>query len=297
MKNYSDLKGDGGSEIVEQLVSVRKQICHQLASVRHIVAIGSGKGGVGKSSLTMQLALSLSGEGYHVAVLDADFNGPSIARIAGMYDPMLLPGPSGLLIPKTVDGIGIVSMGTVLPESQALSFDSVSVGESYVWRATKEFSSLAEILSGTTWGELDFLLVDLPPGPERTFQFAEFFGAALKLLLVTIPSDLSCGVVLRSIAAVEKADNQLLGYVDNMKGYLCPDSGEIRPLFPDKGRVSLGIPRFGEIPFEPMLAKLCDQGLTYDAWSMLDSASYVKEVSDNLLKTLEPGNEILMRQM
>ncbi len=287
MKNYYDIRGDGGSRIVEQIAESRRRIQERLASIKHLVAIGSGKGGVGKSALTVQLALSLQNQGYSVAVLDADFNGPSIARMFGVTDSVMLPGPDGLVMPRTADGIRVVSLGTVMPEDEALTFDSFSSGESYVWRATKEFTSLGEILSATVWGELDVLLIDLPPGPERTFHFAEFFAPRLNMVLVTAPSELSMGVVQRSISAVRRVNCNILGYVENMKGYISPETGELLPLFPKNGEPRLGISCLGEVPFEPELARLCDEGLTRAGWRELDCVSYVDDIATSILSQLD----------
>jgi ATP-binding protein involved in chromosome partitioning len=151
-------------------------------------------------------------------------------------------------------------MGLVVPESKALDFDTVVDGDSFVWRATREFGLFGDLLAGVSWGELDYLLVDLPPGAERTLQYAEFLGAGTSLVLVTIPSDLSRGVVSRSIAALGKARNRILGYVENMKGYACAGCDTVRPLFAESGLVDLGIPCLGTVPFDPDLAAACDRG-------------------------------------
>ncbi len=260
MKSYFDIAGDGGSRVIEQVKAKQSRIAQSLSGVRSVLAIGSGKGGVGKSTLTMQLACALAARGAAVAILDADLNGPSQARMAGLRSVPLVPGPDGLVMPRTAAGIGIVSMGLLVPESQALDFDNVSPSDNYVWRATKEFSVLGDLLAGVTWGKLDLLLVDLPPGAERTVQYAEFLGAATTLVLVTIPSDVSRGVVARSIAALGAAPNRVLGYVENMKGYACAGCDEIRPLFPENSAVDLGIPCLGTVPFDPALAAACDRG-------------------------------------
>jgi ATP-binding protein involved in chromosome partitioning len=260
VKSYHDIAGDGGSNVVEQVKAKHERIATSLARVRHMVAIGSGKGGVGKSTLTMQLACAFAEAGASVAILDADLNGPSQARIAGLGGAPLLPGADGLVIPRTASGIGVVSMGLLVPEAQALDFDSVADGDTYVWRATREFSLLGDLLAGVDWGVLDFLLVDLPPGAERTFQYAEFLGAKASIVLVTIPSDLSRGVVSRSLAALGKTRNRVLGYVENMKGYSCAGCDSIRPLFPESASVDLGIPPLGAVPFDPAVAAACDRG-------------------------------------
>ena len=165
----------------------------------------------------MQLAVALRARGASVAILDADLNGPSQARMAGLADAPLLPGAHGALMPRTGGRHRRGVDGLTVPESQPLEFDSVARGESYIWRATREFALLGDLLAGVAWGELDCLLVDLPPGVERTVQYAEFLGADTALVLVTIPSELSRGVVARSVAALRGAPNRLLGYVENMQ--------------------------------------------------------------------------------
>ena len=188
MKSYHDIAGDGGSDVLGQVARRQARIRENLAGVRHMVAIASGKGGVGKSTLAMQIALALRAGGSAVTILDADLNGPSQGRLGGLSQAPLVPGPDGLSVPANRAGLGIVSMGTMIPESQDLEFDSVSEGESHVWRSTREFAALADLLATVAWGELDFLMIDLPPGAERTFQFAEFFGERTAFVLVTLPS-------------------------------------------------------------------------------------------------------------
>ena len=224
------------------------------------MAVGSGKGGVGKSTLTLQLATALQSSGSRCAVLDADLNGPSQARLAGLMSVPFVPGPSGVALPRNRQGVGVVSLGAVVPESQAVQFASLVRGDSHVWRATREFTALGELLVSFEWGDLDFLLIDLPPGVERTFQYAEFLGRRTAFVLVTIPSELARGVVARSVAALHDTPNPLLGYVENMKGYYCADCGSVKPLFPESGGVELGIPCLGCVPFDPELAALCDLG-------------------------------------
>ncbi|MBI2963291.1 MAG: P-loop NTPase [Deltaproteobacteria bacterium] len=260
MKSYFDIAGDGGSRVLEQVRAKQSRIAAALAGVRRMVAVGSGKGGVGKSTLTLQLAHALREDGASVAILDADLNGPSQARMTGLGSVAPVPGPDGLVLPRTAAGIGVVSMGLFVPESAALDFESVAAGDSYVWRATKEFAVLGDLLAGVAWGPLDFLLVDLPPGAERTVQYAEFFGAAAALVLVTLPSDLSRGVVARSVAGLRRAPNRVLGYVENMKGYCCSECGSVRPLFAESSAIDLGIPCLGAVPFDPALAAACDRG-------------------------------------
>ena len=274
MKSYHDIAGDGGSGILEQVAGQRARIAEGLAGVRHLVAVGSGKGGVGKSTLTRHLGGALRARGLRVAILDADFNGPSQARMAGVQGAMLVPpaAPQGVpaagvspkaSLPTTVDGIAVFSMGSLIPESQALEFESAAAGESHTWRATREFAFLGEVLASFEWGALDLLLFDLPPGAERTVQYADALGPGTSFLLVTIPSEVSRGVVSRSVAALSKGPHRLLGYVENMSGYYCRGCGAVKPLFDSPGPAELGLPCLGTVPFDPELARQCDRGIPF----------------------------------
>ncbi len=280
MKTYHDIAGDGGSDVLGQIRAQEREIDDALAGVRRIVAVGSGKGGVGKSTVTMGLARALADSGARVAILDADLNGPSQARMAGLEGRPWVPGDRGLVPPRRPDGIAVLSMGSVLPDGVPLDFETVSKGEQQTWRATRELATFAQVLAGTDWRELDVLLLDLPPGTERTVQFAETLTgifpeppagspspssgqsvprSRLAFLLVTAPSAVSRGVVARSITALAALEAPVLGYVENMAGYLCPDCGEVQPLFPDPN-VPLDAPCLGRLPFDPELARLCDAG-------------------------------------
>jgi ATP-binding protein involved in chromosome partitioning len=290
MKSYSDIVGDGGSRIFEQVTEQRQRVAAKLEGVRHRLAIGSGKGGVGKSTLTLGLAAALRAKGLEVAVLDADINGPSQARLAGIGAAPLVPDVDGLAVPKSREGIGIVSLGSLVPESEAVTFDSVAKGDSHTWRATREFAFLGQLLGSIAWGKLDFLLYDLPPGAERTFQYAEFLGPETAFCLVTMPSDLSRGVVARSVAALRDTANPVLGYVENMAGYFCEGCGEVKALFPATGTVPLDIPLLGSVPFDPQFAAAGDGRL-----QMLDeperaSSQALMKTADAIIRALGDQN-------
>jgi ATP-binding protein involved in chromosome partitioning len=211
--------------------------------------------------LTLHLAGALRARGLRIAILDADFNGPSQARMAGVQGALFVPGSQKVSLPKTTNGIAVFSMGSVIPESEALEFESAAHGESHTWRATREFALLGEVLRSFEWGALDVLMFDLPPGAERTVQYADYLGPRVSFLLVTIPSEVARGVVARSVAALSKGPNRVLGYVENMSGYYCRDCNAIKPLFVSSETPRLGIPCLGTVPFDPELARHCDEGL------------------------------------
>jgi ATP-binding protein involved in chromosome partitioning len=292
MKGYHDIAGDGGSRVLEQVVEQRTRITDGLAGVRHLVAVGSGKGGVGKSTLTLHLAGALRARGLRVAILDADFNGPSQARMAGVQGALFVPGSDKVVLPRTSNGIGVFSMGSMIPESEALEFESAAHGESHTWRATREFALLGEILRSFEWGELDLLIFDLPPGAERTVQYAEYLGPRTSFLLVTIPSAVARGVVARSVAALSTGANRVLGYVENMSGYYCRDCDAIKPLFASPGQPSgLGIPCLGTVPFDPELAQHCDRGMPLTELTETPVGRALDRVAQQLLDSLESTKE------
>ena len=294
MKRYHDIVGDGGSQVLEQVAEQRTRITDGLAGVRHLVAVGSGKGGVGKSTLTLHLAGALRARGLRIAILDADFNGPSQARMAGLQGALFVPGSHKVALPRTRNGIGVFSMGSMIPEPEALEFESTAHGESHTWRATREFALLGEILGSFEWGALDLLMFDLPPGADRTVQYADFLGARTSFLLVTIPSEVAHGVVARSVAALSKGPNRLLGYVENMSGYYCRDCNAIKPLFSDRGGAEpseLDIPCLGTVPFDPELARHCDMGIPLAELPETPVGLALDHVAQQLLNSLENNRE------
>jgi ATP-binding protein involved in chromosome partitioning len=194
----------------------------------------------------------------------------------------------------------------VVPESEALEFESAAQGESHTWRATREFALLGEILGAFEWGELDLLMFDLPPGAERIVQYADFLGSfdsaqdrpRLSFLLVTIPSAVSRGVVGRSVAALSKGSHRLLGYVENMSGYYCRDCDQVKPLFsnretsttgrtPESSGLGLDIPCLGAVPFDPELARDCDRGKPLAELPETPAGRALDRVAQQLLHSLE----------
>src|SRR4029453_18693687 len=197
-----------------------------------------------------------------------------------------VPGREKVALRRTGNGIGVFSMGSLLPESDALQFESTTQGESHTWRATREFALLGEILESLEWGALDVLMFDLPPGAERTVQYADFLGPRTSFVLVTIPSEVSRGVVARSVAALSKKPNRLLGYVENMSGYYCRDCNSVKPLFAASEAAALGIPCLGTVPFDPELARQCDLGIPLRELPDTPVGRALDHVAQQLLESL-----------
>jgi Mrp family chromosome partitioning ATPase len=215
--------------------------------------------------------------------------------MAGVQGAVFVPGQTKMALPRTVNGIPVFSMGSLIPESEALEFESTARGDSHTWRATKEFALLGEILGSCEWGTLDLLMFDLPPGADRTVQYADFLGPfdsaqggpRVSFVLVTIPSEVSRGVVARSVAALSKGPTRVLGYVENMSGYYCRDCDDIKPLFVSPEPSGLEIACLGTVPFDPELARHCDRGLPLADLPATPVGRALDHVAQHLLDSLE----------
>ena len=253
-KRYKDIAGDGGSNIAAQVSEQQAKMRDRLAAVRAIVAVVSGKGGVGKSSLTANLAACWALEGRRIGVLDADLNGPTMATMLGVRGRRLVVGAEGVVPPEGALGVRVMSMDLLLPSDDApLVWDAPTQAESHTWRGAMEANALREFLADTAWGALDVLLLDLPPGTDRLVSVASIVPGLSGTIVVTIPSDVSHLVVRKSITVAAQVRAPVLGLVENMSG-----------LFPGPSGAELareaGIPFLGAVPFDPALAAAADLG-------------------------------------
>lgn len=270
MKRYKDIVGDAGSDIVGQVEAQLRRLTERLARVRRVVAVISGKGGVGKSSVTANLAAAFARDGLAVGVLDADLNGPSIAKMLGVRGRSLPVTADGVLPPETAHNIRVMSMDLLLPSDDTpVTWDAPTQAESHVWRGNMEANTLREFLADTAWGSLDLLLVDLPPGADRLTTVAGLVPGLSGAIVVTIPSEVSHLVVKKSVSVAREVRAPILGLLENMAGYVCGTCGAVGPLFQGPaGEVvaaELGIAFLGRIPFDPRIAVTGDQGVPFVA--------------------------------
>ncbi len=268
MKKYKDIVGDGGSNIVGQVEEQQSRLKARLAAVRHVVAIVSGKGGVGKSSVTANLAAAFARGGSAVGVLDADLNGPSVARMLGVRGQTLRVTEAGVHPAVNAQGISVMSMDLLLPSDETpVTWEATTQAESHVWRGNMEANALREFLADTAWGSLDLLLLDLPPGTDRLPTVAGLVPSLSGTVLITIPAEVSHLVVKKSITVAKATPAPILGLVENMAGYVCVECGALGELFHGSGGEALaaefGIPFLGRVPFDPRLAAAGDQGLPF----------------------------------
>jgi ATP-binding protein involved in chromosome partitioning len=252
MKKYSDIEGDGGSRIVEQVGEMTARLNRRLKKIRHKVAVVSGKGGVGKSVVTANIAATMAQKGYKVGVLDADINGSSIPHLLGTGDAEPARSESGIAPLAGVHGIRVMSIDFFLNSHE----DIVKWNgppQTHTWLGAMEASALRELLADTEWGELDYLFIDTPPVLSRVNDLAGFCPGLNGAVIVTIPSEISYRIVLKTIARVKELGIPVIGLVENMKGYTCVHCGGHNKLFDGqemKEAVSYMVPYLGSVPFD-----------------------------------------------
>ncbi|OGA72447.1 MAG: hypothetical protein A3G81_06525 [Betaproteobacteria bacterium RIFCSPLOWO2_12_FULL_65_14] len=254
MKSYREIAGDGGSDVLGQVAERSARLHARMVPIANRLAVMSGKGGVGKSTVTANLAAALAMRGRRVAVLDADLNGPCLARMLGVEGQRLKLGDDGIVPAAGALGVKVVSMDLLLPETgSALAWQAPAARNQFAWRGTLEASALVEFAGDTAWGALDFLLIDLPPGADRFADLQDLLPACDKALVVTIPSGVAALSVRRSVILARRLEARLLGAVENMAGLF----GEETPA------QALGVPVLGRIPFDPRIAQCADRGVPF----------------------------------
>jgi len=232
-----------------------------MARIRHKLAILSGKGGVGKSTITANLAIAFARKGYRVGVLDADIHGPSIPKLLGMRKETLRASQAdgqGIVPVEGPLGIKIVSMDFLLPSDET----------PVIWRGPMKTGVIRQFLADVVWGDLDFLLVDLPPGTgDEPLSIMQLIPNIDGVLMVTAPSELSQLIVKRAIGFTRKLQVPLIGIIENMSGFVCPKCGAEFDILGAGGgrRISeeLNVPFLGRIPIDQKLCEDSDKGTPF----------------------------------
>jgi ATP-binding protein involved in chromosome partitioning len=254
-----------------------------IPGVKHIIAVASGKGGVGKSTVACNVAVGLAKLGLKTGVLDADLFGPSMPKLFGIMSKPDLAPDGQKLIPLEAYGVRVMSIGFLIEE-----------GAPVIWRGPMVISALTQLLREVDWGELDVLVVDMPPGTGDTqltmAQNVPLSGA----VIVSTPQDLALIDARRGIAMFQQVHVPLLGVVENMSYFLCPHCGGRTDIFSHAGAQreaeKLGVPFLGEVPLDMAIRADSDEGRPIVA-SLPDSghAGAFLEIARRVAQTLEAG--------
>uniref|UniRef100_A0A7C4B9I4 Iron-sulfur cluster carrier protein n=1 Tax=Thermofilum pendens TaxID=2269 RepID=A0A7C4B9I4_THEPE len=278
-------------EILRRIREQEELAARRLSTIRYRVAVLSGKGGVGKSLVTANLAAALAAKGYTVGVLDADVHGPSVPKLLGVHGQAIYAGPAGLIPLVGAGGVRVVSADLMLPDEET----------ALIWRGPMKTSFIRELLSMVAWGEMDYLLVDLPPGTgDEPLTIAQLIKGLNGAIVVTTPSDLSRVVVKKAVTFCRQLKIPLLGLVNNMCCFVCPVCGTKHYIFGKSGAERLaeetGVRLLAEIPIDPRISESADSGVPFVlAFPNSEAAkSFIKlaETVDALLRSQSVGGEL-----
>ncbi|MBC8868551.1 MAG: Mrp/NBP35 family ATP-binding protein [Planctomycetes bacterium] len=246
-------------------------------TAKSVIAIGSGKGGVGKSTIAACLAFALKRAGCQVGLLDSDVYGPSIPHLLGVRDRAVVEGER--LLPIVKDGMPVMSMGLLVPEDEAV-----------IWRGPMLHGALTQFLRDTAWGDLDYLIIDMPPG---TGDLALTLSQLLPLtgaIVVCTPQDVALLDAVKAIAMFRKVNIPVLGVVENMSGFVCTDCGKHHDIFGSGGArrraEELNVPFLGDLPINLQVREHGDEGKTEANLDDPSVASGLESICHKLVKNL-----------
>ena len=242
----------------EQFVE-RQKLEKRLCKIKHKVAVMSGKGGVGKSTVAANVALTLARKGYQVGLLDIDVHGPSVPTLFGLQDARLEQDETGILPIIPMPNLKLMSAGFLLQHpDQAL-----------IWRGPMKAGAIKQLLSDVAWGELDYLIVDCPPGTgDEALAICQTITDMDGALIVTTPQEMAAADVRKSITFCKQIELPIIGIIENMSGFICPHcAGEIHPFKKGGGKTIadlFSLPFLGGIPLDIDMMNHADSGSLMD---------------------------------
>ena len=265
-------------------------IAEALSHVRHVVFVMSGKGGVGKSSVTVNTAAALAHKGYKVGVLDIDLHGPSVANLFGITSGIDMDEAGQKLLPAHYSpNLAVMSMDSLLHDKDT----------AIIWRGPKKTSAIRQFLADVAWGELDYLVIDSPPGTgDEHMTLLKAIPNAL-CLMVTTPQEISLADVRKAINFLQITQSRLLGVVENMSGLACPHCGKDIPLFKKGGGKLMaehyGVPFLGAVPLDPITVIAADKGIPVVD---LEESSQAKEAfldeAENVVRVADASGYVVL---
>jgi Mrp family chromosome partitioning ATPase len=239
-------------------------VADRLSSIKHKVLVLSGKGGVGKSTFSAQLAFTLAARNRSVGLLDIDICGPSIPRMLGLVDQKVHQSASGWSPVWLDESLGVMSIGFMLPDTD----------DAIIWRGPRKNGLIRQFLTDVEWGSLDYLIVDTPPGTSdehiSIVQLLKETAGVEGAVVVTTPQEVSMADVRKELNFCKKTGLKVLGVVENMSGFLCPCCATTSAIFPAPATGGpkdmaerFGCPFLGALPIDPLLLSSCESGEGY----------------------------------
>lgn len=261
----------------------KAKIMAALKDIKHVLIIASGKGGVGKTTVAVNLATALAKKGHSVGILDADITGPNVPKMLGLEGkrPEIDPDIKKIIPINSNEGVKVISMEFLLE----------NIDDAIIWRGPLKMGAINQFLADVKWDNLDFLIIDLPPGTsDEPLSVAQMIPKADGVIIVTTPQEVALLDVKKSINFVKKVGLKVIGIIENMSGFKCPHCGEEINIFSKDGGKNaakeLNIPFLGAIPIDPEIVPLADAGKTVvNAKTQASSAFEI--VIENIIKEIK----------
>lgn len=234
------------------------KITKNLKQIKHILVVLSGKGGVGKSTVSANLAFALSEKGYKVGILDSDFHGPSIPKMLGVEDKKPSPSDNGFNPVSVNDNLKVMSIGFLIKEND----------DPVIWRGPMKMGAVKQFLGEVNWGDLDYMIIDLPPGTgDEPLSIIQLIPNNDGAVIVTTPQDVALVSVRKSINFVKKMNMPVIGIIENMSGFTCPHCNKSIDIFKTggglKASADFNVPFLGKLPLDPEIVLTGDQGKSF----------------------------------
>ncbi|MCK9224712.1 MAG: P-loop NTPase [Candidatus Muirbacterium halophilum] len=261
-----------------------KEVFENLKDVKNIIVIMSGKGGVGKSTVAVNLATGFALNGMKTGLLDIDLHGPSVPKMAGISgkEPFFI---ENRIVPvKVSENLITLSTGLLNKDEE----------QPFIWRGPMKMSVIKQFLKDTEWGELDYLVVDCPPGTgDESLSLLQMLPGLAKVIIVTTPQQVSLLDVKKSIKFCKDLNTEILGVVENMSGFYCPDCKTYHAIFMDNGAKSLGLEMLAELPLDPEIVKLSDEGKPFIYFAKDDNVVKIRfeKMIDTILNNTNKKTE------
>ena len=280
-----DLKETVAQGKQEQLDNQMKDIENNMAKIKHKIVIISGKGGVGKTTVAVNLAMSLASVGLRVGILDVDITGPNVVKMLGI-NPELKPRVD----PEAKKFYPVV--GPLNMKVMSMAFLTTNSDEPVIWRGPMKMGAVRQFLGDAIWGDLDFLVCDLPPGTsDETLDILQLIPDE-NIIVITTPQEVALMDARKTIKMSMVMERKVLGIIENMSGFKCPHCGEYIDLYPpggaEKASTDFQVELLGKIPFETEIGQQGDQGLPFILkYPDSNSAKAFKEVVSKIQKIIE----------
>ena len=248
-----------------------------LRRIKHKLIVMSGKGGVGKTSMSVNLAIALAGKGFQVGIMDVDLHGPDVPRMLGLKGMLELSGNKKLEPMRRMENLKVISI-----ESLTMSKD-----DAIIWRGPIKYSAIKQFIGDVEWGDLDFLIIDSPPGTgDEPLTVAQTIQDA-KAIIVTTPQEVSLADVRKSISFCKTVKMEIFGMIENMSGFVCPHCSEKVDIFGSGGgertAAEASIPFLGRIPMDPKVVACSDDGCSIqEKYADSEAAKAISSIADRV---------------